>query len=529
MTRRSATPLIVLLAVLFLASGLYFATLQNVWVDESTQLSGVTLSPQRLVAWLAGAPETGFGVPPDRFPPIGYIVDMACARTLCVGPFGFRLLHLGIAFVGALLTVMLAARRYGWTAAAVTAAILFLSPRLVETGVEIRAYPIFFTITCVQIWMVDRLIRAKRLDAVWVGGFMTLGLLAIYTHFFGLVSTMALFGGLFVARARDRRDILIIVGAGTLTMICAAGLKPFIGGASAISDDSIVGVSVSMLLVFALRLIGHPAMMLSPIMAALFFAGFGTLLVLTLLRIVWISRREGIAAREDLVVALVVALVLGLSVTLVAAQVVHGFNPLKVSYSIWTFPVLALLAGAACAPRLVRWLQFPASMAALVFGVTALWNQGLFIGYGRWFVHGPGDAIAKLVGDHPVNTVLIYRGQWAYGYYPMMYRYRGQLSQWLSASDGSLHAISRAGDVDPLPINPAAFKLKRLLLFVDIKTHNFRDLRTIYLGERTATQIAAGDFPPLSDHPLDGFVATGRTVLPGLYFASITSFERTDH
>ena len=67
--------------LLFFVCAVHFALAQNLWIDESTQLSGATLPLGRLFAWLTGTREPSFGVPPDRMPPISYLIDAACYRT----------------------------------------------------------------------------------------------------------------------------------------------------------------------------------------------------------------------------------------------------------------------------------------------------------------------------------------------------------------------------------------------------------------------------------------------------------------
>ncbi|WP_174273812.1 glycosyltransferase family 39 protein, partial [Sphingomonas bacterium] len=272
-------------ALIFILLAGYFATLQNVWVDESTQLLGSALPPGRMIAWLAGHPEP-LGVPPDRMPPVSYAIDALCGRSLCGTVLGFRLLHMAIAAAAIAALVLLAAWRYGWLSAVVAGALLTLTPQMVQTGVEIRAYPLFFAATILQIILLYRLIEREPLSSGGLIAFALAGVLAIYTHFFGVISSSALFSGLIAARARSRREALWIGGAWALVLLSAVGIAPFVMGASAISQGVENGgpPTPAAIATFLLRIIGHSSMMLHPALVAIFCLALGLLLLIAALR-----------------------------------------------------------------------------------------------------------------------------------------------------------------------------------------------------------------------------------------------------
>ena len=516
-----------LLACAFFGAAVYFALLQNVWIDESTQLSGAALPLARMLAWLAGGAGPAIAVPPDRAPPVSYLLDAACGASLCRSVLHFRLLHLFVTLMGAALLLATVARRFGGIAAAAGAAVLFLSPKLVEVAVEIRSYPVFFALTCVQIVLLAGLVDGPRVRIGRLLPFAGVGLLAIYTHFFGLVSTMALFGGLFAARARDRREGLAIGGAAAGVLALSAGLQPFVAGANAISQTPLAASDTNSLVQFALKLLGHSATLLSLPVALFFFAGFAVMIAVAAVRVAWRSARGGWRGPGSATFALIVALLLGLAATFAASALLHGFDPLKTAYSIWVFPVLAWLAGAACAPAGVdapapirRWLIPVARGAAAVFALAALAAQALFLAHAQWFVHGPGSAIAAAAGPQPNGVAVVYRGAWGYGYFPTLWRYRDRMRQSTLAPDGTVHRVVHAA-VDPRGAAGDPFAGDRRVVMVDIATRGYRDLRPLLAGAPASAPMPPAPAPP-------GFAMVKREVLPGLYWTTVSVFERRD-
>ena len=514
--------------LLFLVCAIRFALVQNMWIDESTQLSGATLSLGRLFAWLTGTREPSFGVPPDRMPPISYLIDAGCYRTFCTAPFGYRLLHLAFATVGLATAIWAVARRYGAVAGLVTGLMLALSPKLTELGVEVRAYPIFFAITCAQIALLFRMIEAQRLTPRALGLFLLLGLLSAYTHFFGLVASMALFTGLFVARATTMREAAGIAGAAVGLVVLCAGLAPFIMTASAVSGVENVGGGTQAIMAYFLRLVGHSANVVSPIGAALFLLPLAGMVAIGAVRIAQGFGGEGVAHRRDPAVALATALVSGIAVTLLASFIAKGFNPLKPTYSLWVLPVLASFLGVICAPRegAPGWTIRIARGLALLMLLGAASGEAMIVRHAGWFVHGPSSAIRAAVGDSPADSAVVYEGAWGYGFFPTYYYYHAGLDQWLIAPDGQLLKIGTGGD--PAAADPSALAAKRRIILVRITLRDYHDLRVLRASgpDRVGGNAAALALP--ADLPgFDHLSATTRATTPGLYWADIITYERT--
>ncbi len=513
-------------ALLFLILGARFAQAQNVWIDESTQLLGSGLPLGRLFSWLAGRFEP-LGVPGDRMPPVSYIADALCGRTLCGTVTAYRLLHALIAAAGVGGLVLLVARRYGWIGAVASGAFLALAPQMLTTGVEIRAYPIFFAVTVLQLWLLYRLIDSAPLSPPRLLAFALAGVLAIYTHFFGVISSSALFTGLIAARARNWGDLIRIGSAWAIVLLSAAGIAPFVMGATAISTGVENGGAPGLgdIATYLLRVIGHSSMMLHPWLTAIFGVGLATLLALGLLSQARLAAAEPRATAEP-AFAVGVALIAGVGVTILAAFVIHGFNPLKPSYSIWTVPLIALLAGAGAA-RIdalspLAWLAAAAMVAAIV-PLTITFER-----HADWFVHGPERAIAAEVGDAPERTAIVYLGDdWAYAYFPMIYRYQGRLGQYRIDAQGALHAIGAGGDPAPGPIPMATLRRYDRLLLVSIALRSYRELHAYeqgYLGP-VDTQPIGGD---VLGAGAGAWISAKAVISPGLYWLRMTRLQRTD-
>lgn len=508
-------------ALLLLVLGLVFASVQDVWIDESTQLSGAMLPLPRLFAWLAGAPEPGLGVPPDRMPPVSYLVDAAGLRLLGLSVFGLRVLHLAIACAGAAVLVAAVAVRMGVRAAWLAGAVLVLSPKLIEASVELRAYPIWFALVCVQLALVFRILDRPGVASRPLIAFVLVSMVADWTHFLALIPTCALLVGIAAARLRSARVLRPLTVAGGAILLAAATNAPFVAGASAASGrEGVAGMlGPKLVVLWLLRLFGHSAAMLRPAAAALMLGGLALLLLVAVLRLP-ASLKRRLPRMATAVSAIACALAAGLLVTLLAAAVVRGFDPLKPSYGIWVLPFAATIAGAAVAGPPGRMWRRLGTAAVVVFLVGAVWSTATFVRRASWFVHGPERVIADAVGPDPAGAAVVYRGgDWAYGFFPLQWRYGGRLAQFTEDFGGRLHRLLPGGGVDPAGAAPGALPGIRRLLVADLSTRSYAGLRPL-LGSASPTP------PPAAAMP--GWEARASTTRPGLYWLDMTLLQKKD-
>lgn len=510
------------LAVFFFSTILYFARIQTVWIDETTQLRGSHLPIGRLISWLSGSPMQ-LGVPPDRMPPISYLVDKAYLQLGFTGEFPLRLLHASLYTVGVAVLLWVIGRRWGLLAALVAGLLLTGTPQVVNTAVEIRAYPLFLGLTAVAVAQFIRLFDTPALDIGRLALFTIVAALLGYVHFFGLVAASALYCGLVVARARSRRELLFTCGSWGITLLAAAGLAPFIAASHGLSDGRpavATRVSPREIALYFTRLIGHPAMDLFPPALGLFLLGMAGLMLLALIRMRASLPRPLRSAPADPAAGLTVAITAGLVATLVAALFASGFDALKASYSIWLVAPLAALVASALAYDKVRRVAV-ALVAPLLVGIVVM--QVLFVAHAGWFVQSPEDVLRQVVGSNDQDVAIIYVGdEWAFGYFPMVYRYNG-LSQYRLDAGGKIHMIQSGGSVSKQPISANSLRGYSRLLLVSIQTRTYQDMRQLLNtdGGGATRTLPEADLPAFADW------RASRTVeRPGLYQLRVTPLQR---
>src|SRR4051812_11700977 len=147
------------LVCLLAPAGLFMKS-QCLWVDEVTQLSGLTLGPAEQARWLAGADPERFGVPADRMPPMSYWVGGTWAAAFGLTEASLRWMGLLFTAGAALLVVSAAGRLAGRLGAAAAGLIFSLSPNVIVTAVEIRAYPLFMLASAAGLFPLLRVVPA---------------------------------------------------------------------------------------------------------------------------------------------------------------------------------------------------------------------------------------------------------------------------------------------------------------------------------------------------------------------------------
>ncbi|MBT2188670.1 glycosyltransferase family 39 protein [Sphingobium nicotianae] len=507
--------LLVLIAVLiiFAGSAFYFAQIQNVWVDETTQLSGATLAPGTLIGWLAGKLTLPLGVPADRMPPFSYFLDMIGWRVWGNNVLAFRLYHAALTAGGIALLVAATGRRFGWLAALIAGLTLALSPKLIETAVEIRAYPIFFALSCAQVAMLVHGGVSARLARLAL--FTLLGIAGLYTHFFGLVAASAFFAAAFVD-ARDRRDAVRVIIAYALLLLIAAGLMPFVFGATAAS--SLVAppaTGLGGLVSYGLQLISNSTILIQPAVAILYFAGAGLLILIALMGVSARIGRERLAARHDPAILLTLALLAGLVVTIGAGFLVKGFQTMTPRYSIWMLPPIAVLVGAAASGaltptgRITTWLR---GGALAIFGIGAVLGQANFLKRADWFIHGPSTTLEAMAAQGGRSVAILHVGPaWQWGFFPLNWRHHSTMPQWLLLPDGRSVARLDGGDhpeEHPLPLSTLDGYGTLVVSAVELK--NYHDLRAL---AQTGASPPPGSLAPALD--LAGWTSEPAVEKPG--------------
>ncbi|MFT3731225.1 MAG: hypothetical protein QM780_07350 [Hyphomicrobium sp.] len=524
------SPLFAIFAIIgFVAFGFlsfHFLKLQNIWIDESTQLSGMTLPPHELLAWLSGVDLGRFGVPGDRMPPISYLVDHVGYLAFGNPATNMRILHWVITLMGLAVLTIAVRRSFGRGAALFALAMLVLSPKLIEASVEIRAYPLFFTEVCIMIALfLDLYADWNATSGKKLFGFFACGLVTIYTHFFGLVALSAMTAALGLRYLNNPSAIVrIVVGYGIVGLLFL-GILPFASGAVAMSQGPVIAEPRSLLAVatYFPRVLAASVNMVSPLSAILFFAGW---LTLAIIAVASPLMRDGRQALRAPAVGLLIALIAGLAATVLAYFVTDRFEPLKPSYSIWALPMLAVIAAAGVAElnfpaAWTRWFR-DAGIASTLAGAALA--SVVFFQDGRMFVHGPQKALDRMIDEAGPSTAVVYEqgAEWAWGYFPLRYTRGTTLAQWRSDKTGPHQIVALGWESLQPPTDVSALRGYHRLVVVNIATKTFRDIRRFRDGAPTGLQ------PVVISAALakDGWKLVRTQDVPGLYSASLSLYER---
>lgn len=512
--------------LLAFSSAIYwFAKKQEIWVDETTQLSGITLKFGDMLRWLSGHDVGRFGVPSDRMPPVSYILDWTWLRLFGPSDLGFRLFHAAFLVGGVVLLVATARRHLGLAASFVTLTVLCLSPKLIGMAVEIRAYPMFFFLSAVQTIIFLRLLNNRTaIDRKLLAAFAIVSLMSIYTHFFGIMSSSSFFLVLALAYARYPRPLIEIILAFVMTAIGSLGVLPFVFSAVAGSKP---GISVEHAadsqhyLRYLLELIGDSANLISSLALFLFLGGAAALFVIST---IGATRRllGGDSKPTDWLLLVVIA---GASAALMASLLAHGFDPLKASYSIWIVAPLALfLSSGAIAPNeLLQWKSvYGIAFAATLTG-AAVSTYG-FLAHASEFVHGPGEFVNALYDRTASPKAIVYESgaAWGWSYFPLVFLHNGDVAQFRSVDGSDLaRIVSGSSQPDPQRIVDAVAPLNNLVL-VDIRLRTYQDIRRC--DEDACPQFREGEVEAALE--ASGWRAIAIERQFGLYDTQVKLFRR---
>jgi hypothetical protein len=515
-----------------------FARVQDIWFDESTQLSGITLNFWEMLQWLAGADPDRLGVPGDRMPPVSYLLDWLWLHLYGPSEIGFRLFHSAFVIAGMSWLATVAWRELGRSATIVSLGFLVLSPKLIQAGVEIRAYPIFFAITCAQAAVFIRLMACPiKIDLKLLTVFTAICLVAIYTHFYGLVSSCAFFLALGISFLGCFAALAEIIGAFVVVAIGSLPLIPFISAAAQvplfvsatatgplITDEK----AIVQYLTYLLKLVGDSANMVSISALILFFCGTIALLAASIFAAVIRVRNRNLKP-FDWLIAVVVS---GVFATIMASFFVRTFDALRASYSVWLLVPFSLLigAGATSVTGFRSWDVAGRKVAVGALLVGAGISTYMFLVHASMFVHGPQRFIGALYDKAVGPKAIVYEigAAWGWSYIPLQYSHNGEVVQYWTPDDGGgLVRIGRRGTEAMVQEIEATVAPYQVLLLADIRLRTYRDLR-----QCQNQPSACPDFP---SGAIEGALIgtgnwrkTGKERSFGLYDSQVTILERAE-
>lgn len=332
--------------ICFVLVGFSFSFSQNLWVDESTQLSGLSLSLADIYLWLGAFIENPFPVPADRMPVLSYYWGSLWGSFFGFDVITMRWSSLCCVFLGLiLLTIYFVKSRQVYVLLPALLLLCF-SANLTVVAVEIRAYALFFFWSILSaILFVDLISREMndRDQCVRLSSLAIVLALAINTHFYGLILSGSIALTYLLFWFFEKRLLLslkaVVVVAGILLLAIALAAPAIYASLVISADDgsqSVEGFGILSVVKLAIkliyRLVAHQTMAeVSFVPWAALALVYGVIVFSTIIK----------PAREKL--ALICVLGLGFLVVFLAAFFVKGFDVLAPHYNIWMLPFLALL------------------------------------------------------------------------------------------------------------------------------------------------------------------------------------------
>jgi len=436
----------VLLAVLLPA---VFKKHQSLWVDETTQLSGLTLNPVQVTKWLAGEEGHRFGVPPDRSPPMSYWVGWTWSRVFGLSESTMRWMGVMLIAMATILVFDAGHRAWGIGAATTSGLLFAISPNVVVNAVEIRAYPLLLLISAAGFWCLIGWLIAERQQGWWLAGLLACCVIGVFTHFFGLLLAGSLLTGAFIGGWCAGKRVRWVLLGGPVVGLAAIGIKPFVDAAFKISgvNSAPTEPGLGELAKFIYRALhGHPSLGTSIVIAGAASVAFLGLGLLSLLP----KQRSTSTAW-----AIIIALGAGMMVAVVAAFASTTFDGMHPSYNLWRLPGLALLFGSTMT---LSWTF--ARRVAVVCMITLICGElfaclQLIRDEGGRFAHGPHRQLELMLsGLGTQEVVVVHDGTvgWGQGYYPLRFSRGIEFPQYADENLGNgvrLRRLPEGEIVDP--------------------------------------------------------------------------------
>lgn len=416
-------------------AGTAFAHRQTLWLDETTQLSGLSLGPLELTRWLTGKyHDFGCSTAPDRMPPLSYWLGQAWAAL-----FGFSELSLryfGVACVTlATGVIYLSARRaFGLAAALAAGLMVALAPAVIEKSVEIRAYPLYLlTGACATFFLIAALQAAApaRMRRALIG--LVVSLIAMmYTHFIGVLGAAALLAGLFWAAWRQRRSLRGPLIASAITALAAIGLYPFVTASVEVSKSGAHWTVADRLLALGELfgcLVSHRVLVMDRWLAVVnLIVGLGFIAV----AIVAHPRKHDPA--RPCAGALGISLAVGAAVVVAASFVFTAFKPAQYQYNLWMVPLVTLLLAACLARPGGRWWTARLLAIFCFLALSALGSARVAF-LGPNIAHGPDPASVAILQAYGPGQVTVFYEEGSefslvQSFYPFSYLFHGRVKQY---------------------------------------------------------------------------------------------------
>jgi hypothetical protein len=377
-----------LFIILFFIVAFLFSFQQNLWVDETTQLSGLTLSFVDVYRWLSGLMDAPFSVPSDRMPVLSYWFGMVWSQMFSADLLVMRWSSLFLVITSLSILACYFFKHKQFSVLLVSLLFLCLSPNLTVFAVEVRAYALFFLFSVLAVLLyVDILRCIEHQQAVFLP-MLALSLvlsLATNTHFFGIVLAGSLLGAYLLMSLVDRRFVLNIKIILSVSVIVLCGVVFIIfpvsaaftsqgGSAGTVTSTSMFDAIILPAVKLIYRLVAHQTMgKVAPLVPLVLIIVYGVIVVSAFKRPTIIKT------------TLLLALLLGAIAVFVANIFLSRFDALAPHYNLWMLPVLAVLF----AHSVTDIFESKAASKFVLLSVLVV-----SCGYGQWTLAFSGEKYA---------------------------------------------------------------------------------------------------------------------------------------
>jgi len=463
----------ILICFLFISCAGYFASYQAIWVDETTQLSGLSLPLDIQLRWLLGKTDLQLGVPADRMPPLSYWAGSFWAAIFGLSETTMRWFGVFATLLAAPALYLSGTMRGGTWGGLFVLTLVLLSPNTLIIAGEIRAYPLFLSLSAWSVWAFLRCVdpksgtQTRRLVTLTI-----LLLLTAYTHFFGIVFAGLLFISLLIERIWSGRGVGQLLSAGICGTVALVGVIPFVvwslnfsGGGDVANNPPLAEVAVAWTrLLF--RVFLHGCMGVYPFIlgaACLSILGIASLAVFREIRM----RPPASGSWQGLF--LLLPLLIAFFVLPILDFWIASFAVLSNNYNLWMVPLAAVfISGAfACDQDNVVY-QRCAKAFGLVLVASLLIGDAVLLRHAPLYSHSASEWLADIWETERPIIIHEGSGKWGSAYFGLHYLSDGKAIQLLAQNDGTMWRIRPDGLVlidDPVRYLWASDKTLHVLSF----------------------------------------------------------------
>jgi hypothetical protein len=411
---------------------------RSIWVDETTQMSGLAGNPIEITQWLMGRIKYNTNLQDDRMPPLSYWAGWFWSRIFGLGERQMRWFSVCCTGVATAFVFKTAEKAWG-LAAGLAAGLLFaLSPNVIDRAIGIRCYALFMLTASMTFYFLTRLLRESNGKSTkWIIGMTISSVAAMYTHFYGLILAGSCLSAALILFYLQGKPFRSVVAAMVLIGVASSGLFPFIAASVDMSKEKPSKAEhtntdkIRATAQWGYRQFFHASISASRMALIAGIAGFVLCCGVAVQRTLNQRTADWVEAA-----GIGMALASGSAIILIAQFVVKSFVVTQPNYSVWMLPGWAIfLASAVRGPRISRTsvLGLTLLLGAECYGTIQLVRRG------DVFSPAPAAQIARMISEYkPDQVVVVYEGDRdPMLYFPITFILNNNVGQYIYR-DGSL-------------------------------------------------------------------------------------------